>query len=192
METKRHLKHAAVAAIVVALLYGLNIVIGLTLLDYVVRVINMAGIFIILAVGLNLINGTTGQFSIGHAGFMAVGAYACAYTGVQIAPIFGDSAVGQALTFNIALLVGAVFAGAAGVVVGIPSLRLKGDYLAIVTLGFGEILRILFTNATFLGAATGYSGDDPAGLPPYTTFFWVFLWVVISVFASRNSTFSQT
>jgi branched-chain amino acid transport system permease protein len=71
-------------------------------------------------------------------------------------------------------------------------LRLKGDYLAIVTMGFGEILRILFTNATFLGSATGYFGNDPAGLPAYTTFFWVFLWVVLIIIAIRNITFSQT
>ncbi len=192
MEHKRHLIHLAAGAVVVALIYGLGIVIDLTLIDYVQRIINIAGIYIILAVGLNLINGTTGQFSIGHAGFMAVGAYAAAYAGVQMAPVFGDGVVGEAINFNLALLIGAVAAGISGVVVGIPSLRLKGDYLAIVTLGFGEILRIMFTNAEFLGAATGYSGDSPAGLPPYTTFFWVFVWVVIIVTVVRNITFSQT
>lgn len=191
-EAKRHAKHFVGAIVVVAVLYGLDILIEATLIEYVVRIINIAGIYIILSVGLNLINGTTGQFSIGHAGFMAVGAYTAAYCGVQIAPTFGDSVVGQALTFNISLVIAAFTAGAAGVVVGIPSLRLKGDYLAIVTLGFGEILRILFTNATFLGSATGYFGDDPAGLPPYTDFFWVFLWVVIIIVAIRNITFSQT
>jgi branched-chain amino acid transport system permease protein len=182
----------AASVAVVAALYGLGIVIDLTLLDYVQRVILITGIYIILAVGLNLINGTTGQFSIGHAGFMAVGAYAAAYSGVQLAPLFGEGLVAEALTFNAALIIGAIIAGLTGVVVGIPSLRLKGDYLAIVTLGFGEILRILFTNAEFLGGATGYAGDNPAGLPPYTTFFWVFLWVVIIVAAVRNLTFSQT
>lgn len=191
-EAKRHATHVAAAIAVIGLLYGLDILVEATLLGYVVRIINIAGIYIILSVGLNLINGTTGQFSIGHAGFMAVGAYTAAYCGVQIAPTFGQSAVGQAITFNISLVIAAFAAGAAGVVVGIPSLRLKGDYLAIVTLGFGEILRILFTNATFLGAATGYFGDSPAGLPPYTDFFWVFLWVVIIVVAIRNITFSQT
>jgi branched-chain amino acid transport system permease protein len=192
METRRHLIHAAVGVAVIGAIYGLGILIEATLIEYVVRVMNIAGIYIILAVGLNLINGTTGQFSIGHAGFMAVGAYAAAYCGVQIAPMIGEGAVNEAITFNISLLVGAAFAGVAGVLVGIPSLRLKGDYLAIVTLGFGEILRILFTNATFLGAATGYFGDDPSGLPAYTNFFWVFLWVVIIVVAIRNITFSQT
>ncbi len=189
---KRHALQAVAMVAVAGALYGLGIVIELTLLDYVQRIILIAGMYIILAVGLNLINGTTGQFSIGHAGFMAVGAYAAAYVGVQLAPTFGDGAVGQALTFNLALVVGAIAAGLTGMVVGIPSLRLKGDYLAIVTLGFGEILRILFTNATFLGAATGYFGDDPAGLPAYTTFFWVFLWVFIIVAVIRNITFSQT
>lgn len=189
---KRHAIQAAVMLAVAGAIYGLGVVIDLTLLDYVQRIILIAGIYIILAVGLNLINGTTGQFSIGHAGFMAVGAYAAAYAGVQLAPTFGEGPVAEALTFNTALVIGAIAAGAAGVVVGIPSLRLKGDYLAIVTLGFGEILRILFTNATFLGGATGYFGDNPAGLPKYTTFFWVFLWVFIIIAVIRNITFSQT
>jgi branched-chain amino acid transport system permease protein len=76
--------------------------------------------------------------------------------------------------------------------VGMPSLRLRGDYLAVVTLGFGEIIRILFNNATFLGAATGYFGDDPSGLPAYTNFFWVYAWVVAIVVLIHNLTFSQT
>jgi branched-chain amino acid transport system permease protein len=189
---RRHTIHAVAALVVAGAIYVLGIVIDLTLIEYVQRIINIAGIYIILAVGLNLINGTTGQFSIGHAGFMAVGAYACAYAGVVMAPMFGDSVVGQALTFNLALVVGAIAAGAAGMLVGVPSLRLRGDYLAIVTLGFAEIIRILFTNATFLGAATGYFGPNPEGLPAYTNFFWVFVWVVLVVVAIRNITFSQT
>nr|PZN17675.1 MAG: hypothetical protein DIU78_24100 [Pseudomonadota bacterium] len=73
-----------------------------------------------------------------------------------------------------------------------PSLRLRGDYLAVVTLGFGEIIRILFNNAEFLGAATGYFGDDPAGLPAYTSFFWVYAWALLTITAIANLTFSQT
>jgi len=156
----------------------------------------LAGINIILAVGLNLINGTTGQFSIGHAGFMAVGAYGAAYVGVKIAgPVhaaLGTGSLSNAVIFNFALLVGALFAGISGLIVGMPSLRLRGDYLAVVTLGFGEIIRILFNNATFLGAATGYFGDDPSGLPTYTNFFWVYAWVVAIVVLIHNLTFSQT
>ena len=186
------------AASVLALgaIYGLGRVIDATLIEYAQRIILLAGINVILAVSLNLINGTTGQFSIGHAGFMAVGAYGSAYVGVQLAPLLaaalGAGGVANALTFNLALLVGALCAGSVGLLVGVPSLRLKGDYLAVVTLGFGEIIRILFNNAQALGAATGYFGDDPAGLPAYTTFSWVFLWALIVVLVTRNVTYSQT
>jgi branched-chain amino acid transport system permease protein len=186
----------AVSVAVIAGLYAVGYATDYFLIEYVQRIILLAGVYAILAVGLNFINGTTGQFSIGHAGFMAVGAYAAAYTGNALRPAmiatFGAGAVADGVAFNVALLVGALVAGLTGVIVGIPSLRLKGDYLAIVTLGFGEIIRIVFTNATFLGAATGYFGDDPAGLPTYTNFFWVFLWVTIIVVAIRNLTFSQT
>jgi branched-chain amino acid transport system permease protein len=143
-----------------------------------------------------LINGTTGQFSIGHAGFMAVGAYGAAFFGVKLAPVaqrlLGVGVVADAATFNVALLIGALLAGVAGLLVGAPSLRLRGDYLAVVTLGFGEIIRISFNNAHFLGAATGYFGDTPAGLPAYTSFFWVYAWAIAIVILIRNLTFSQT
>src|SRR5687768_7144337 len=163
---------------------------------YPLRIITLAGINIILAVSLNLINGTTGQFSIGHAGFMAIGAYGAAFFGVQAAPVVGSvlgpGALATAVTFNLALLVGALLAGISGLLVGLPSLRLRGDYLAIVTLGFGEIIRITFNNTQFLGAATGYFGDSPAGLPTYTSLFWVYLWALIVVVVIWNLTFSQT
>jgi branched-chain amino acid transport system permease protein len=187
---------AGVAALTIAALYAAGLGVQAGLIEYVQRILLIAGINVILAVGLNLINGTTGQFSIGHAGFMAVGAYTTAFVGVQIAPhlsaLLGAGAVADAVTFNIALLVGATLAGVAGVVVGLPSLRLKGDYLAIVTLGFGEIIRIVFNNAQFLGGATGYNGDSAAGLPTYTSFFWVFFWVLVVIGLIRNVTFSQT
>jgi len=187
---------ALVGAGAVALIFAAGLGVQAGFVEYVQRIILLAGINVILAVGLNLINGTTGQFSIGHAGFMAVGAYAAAFTGVHLAPhvaaALGAGGVADAVTFNLALLVGALLAGATGVLVGLPSLRLKGDYLAIVTLGFGEIIRILLNNAQFLGAATGYSGDSAAGLPTYTSFFWVYFWVLVVVGLVRNVTFSQT
>lgn len=165
-------------------------------IEYAQRILLLAGINVILAVGLNLINGTTGQFSIGHAGFMAVGAYGSAFVGTKLAPVvasaLGAGMLADAVTFNLALVAGASLAALAGVAVGLPSLRLRGDYLAIVTLGFGEIIRILFNNAQFLGAATGYFGDSPAGLPPYTSFFWVYLWVIAIIAVVRNVAFSQT
>jgi len=187
---------ALVTVGVIVAIYAVGLGVEAGLIEYAQRVVLLAGINVILAVGLNLINGTTGQFSIGHAGFMAVGAYGSAFVGVQLAPsvaaALGAGALADAITFNLSLLVAAVLAAAAGVLVGLPSLRLRGDYLAIVTLGFGEIIRILFNNAPALGAATGYFGDSPAGLPPYTSFFWVFLWVAVVILMIRNVTFSQT
>jgi len=192
----RAVVRVAIAAAVLLAIYGLRLGVEAAFTEYVQRIVLLAGINVILAVGLNLINGTTGQFSIGHAGFMAVGAYGAAYVGVKLAgPLhgtLGSGAVTDAVIFNVALLAGALFAGISGLIVGMPSLRLRGDYLAVVTLGFGEIIRILFNNATFLGSATGYFGDDPSGLPSYTNFFWVFAWVVIIVVAIHNLTFSQT
>ncbi len=189
------LRRVGGAAAVMVAIYLLGLVVQATVIEYAQRIILLSGINIILAVGLNLINGTTGQFSIGHAGFMAVGAYGSAYLGESLAPAvssaLGAGPIASAVTFNVALLFGALLAGVAGLIVGVPSLRLRGDYLAVVTLGFGEIIRILFNNATFLGAATGYFGNSPAGLPAYTTFFWVYLWVVLVIAAIRNVTFSQ-
>jgi branched-chain amino acid transport system permease protein len=190
------LRRLAVALAVGLALYGIQLWLQDGLIEYVQRIVLLAGINVILAVGLNLINGTTGQFSIGHAGFMAVGAYGSAYLGVQLAPVvqrlLGAGAVADAVTFNISLVLGALLAAVAGVLVGAPSLRLRGDYLAVVTLGFGEIIRISFNNAKFLGSATGYFGDSPAGLPAYTSFFWVFAWAIAIVTVIKNLTFSQT
>jgi branched-chain amino acid transport system permease protein len=186
----------AIASATALLLFGIGAWLQDGLIEYVQRIVLLAGINVILAVGLNLINGTTGQFSIGHAGFMAVGAYGAAFFGIKLAPVvqglLGAGSVADAVTFNVALLIGAVLAGLAGLLVGAPSLRLRGDYLAVVTLGFGEIIRISFNNAQFLGAATGYFGDSPAGLPAYTNFFWVYGWAIAIVILISNLTFSQT
>ena len=193
---KRVLIRSALAAAVLLVIYGLQFGVEAGFTEYVQRILLLAGINVILAVGLNLINGTTGQFSIGHAGFMAVGAYGAAFIGVKLAPplhaALGPGGLTDALIFNLALVCGAVLAGVSGLIVGLPSLRLRGDYLAVVTLGFGEIIRILFNNAKFLGSATGYFGDDPSGLPAYTNFFWVFAWATAIVLLIHNLTFSQT
>lgn len=192
----RWLIRAGVAAAIVGACWGLSFVLHEYVLEYVVRIVMLCGINVILAVGLNLINGTTGQFSIGHAGFMAAGAYTTAFVATHLAPVvagaLGTGFLPDAVVFNVGLVAGALVAAAAGVVVGVPSLRLKGDYLAIVTLGFGEIIRLVLTNAQFLGGATGFSGDSPTGLTTYTNVFWVFLWAVIVIVIIRNITFSQT
>ncbi|HXS29786.1 MAG TPA: hypothetical protein VN755_03035, partial [Steroidobacteraceae bacterium] len=105
------------------------------------------GINITLAVSLNLINGYTGQFSLGHAGFMGVGAYSAAMLTTSFASSLLPLLGGQTwLLFALALLAGGLVAALAGLLVGVPSLRLKGDYLAIVTLGFGEIIRVVLQN----------------------------------------------
>jgi branched-chain amino acid transport system permease protein len=142
---------------------------------YYMDVLTKIGINVILAVSLNLINGYTGQFSLGHAGFMAVGAYtAAAITmnfGPHVLPPAASGFYNSATTvfFFAALIAGGLAAALAGWLVGMPSLHLKGDYLAIVTLGFGEIIRVIFRNIESLGGALGLNG-----IPPYTNIFWVF------------------
>jgi branched-chain amino acid transport system permease protein len=141
------------------------------------------GINIILAVSLNLVNGYTGQFSLGHAGFMAVGAYTSAWITTHLAPriwpaLAGTNAsAGTVALFVAALFCGGLLAAAAGLLVGIPSLRLKGDYLAIVTLGFGEIIRVILNNLDAVGAQRGL-----AGIPSYTTLFWTFSLAAVTVY----------
>ena len=135
------------------------------------------GINVMLAVSLNLINGHTGQFSLGHAGFMAVGGFAAA----KLTLLTSDA------YFPLGLLLGGAVAAVAGLIVGIPSLRLRGDYLAIVTLGFGEIIRVILQNSEFFGAATGLTG-----IPKLTTLCWT--WgsaaIVVYVICSLvNSTY---
>jgi branched-chain amino acid transport system permease protein len=145
---------------------------------YFLDVALTCGINIILAVSLNLINGYTGQFSLGHAGFMAVGAYSAAVIttnfGKTLLPLFG----GQAwLLLPVALAIGGLLAALAGLVVGVPSLRLKGDYLAIVTLGFGEIIRVILQNVDAVGASRGM-----IGIPAYTNLFWTFSGAALTIY----------
>jgi branched-chain amino acid transport system permease protein len=151
--------------------------------DWTIVLVTM-GVNVILAVSLNVVNGFAGQFSIGHAAFMAVGAYTAAgitlaFRDVQIAglPLVASDAV----VFAAALGAGMLLAAVAGLLVGVPSLRLRGDYLAIVTLGFGEIIRVVIENTRALGGATGLSG-----LPPYTTIVWTGLGVVATVVMARR------
>ncbi|MDD5261655.1 MAG: branched-chain amino acid ABC transporter permease [Methylacidiphilales bacterium] len=140
------------------------------------------GINIILAVSLNLVNGYTGQFSLGHAGFMAVGAYTSASITNALAVKFTGMPIGAAeVVFVLALFLGGLAAAIAGLAVGIPSLRLRGDYLAIVTLGFGEIIRVLILNMDFLGAARGLSVTWHN-----TNFFWTFGLASFAVYVVYN------
>jgi len=146
---------------------------------YYYQIAIYVGINIILASSLNLINGFAGQFSLGHAGFMAVGAYTSAVITTEL-QIAGNSIL-YAPIFALALLSGGVVAAIFGLIVGIPSLRLKGDYLAITTLGFGEIIRVIVQNLDFLGGARGFTG-----IPKISNFFWVFSITAVLIFLIRN------
>lgn len=129
---------------------------------------------IMLAVSLHLVIGITGQFSIGHAGFLAVGAYVSAIFTMKLG-----------LPFPIALLAGGVVAALAGLIVGIPSLRLKGDYLAIATLGFAEIIRIVFLNIEYVGGAAGLQVSH------LTTWTSTFIMLVLTILIVVNFTNSR-
>ncbi len=186
------------AAIAIAVLYVLNAMMsatgffGVGVNDYQGRLLVFIAINIILATSLNLINGFTGQFSIGHAGFMAVGAYASAYFSntygqalVNSLAFLGDT-VATSVVLLIAVAIGALVAALMGLIVGIPSLRLKGDYLAIVTLGFAEIIRIVILNIDAVGGATGYQ------VPGYANFLWIGIFTIITVVVIHNIVKSDT
>lgn len=140
---------------------------------FYVQILQQIGINIILAVGLNLIVGFSGPFSLGHAGFMAIGAYAAAIIGSK-SPTYG--------AFFGAMLVGALLSGAVALLVGIPTLRLKGDYLAVATLGVSEIIRIFIINGGSL--TNGAAGI--LGIPNFTTWQMVYFFVVITTIATLN------
>jgi branched-chain amino acid transport system permease protein len=152
--------------------------------DYYLDIVLTAGISVILAVSLNLVNGHTGQFSLGHAGFMAVGAYGAAVVSIELGPqllrIFGSSGFGEGLAFLLALLTGGICAALCGWIVGVPSLRLRGDYLAIVTLGFNEIIRVILQNTKPDGVFGGALGLG--NIPSSTSIFWAFGAAAICVY----------
>jgi branched-chain amino acid transport system permease protein len=176
--------------------------------EYYVRIITLAGINIALAVSLNLVNGYAGQFSIGHAGFMAIGAYTAACLTLKGVPALAGAlglggepeaatAAGPLMVvwshqgglpaaacwavFAAALIVAGLAASAFGWIVGLPTLRLRGDYLAIATLGFGEIIRVLLLNIEYVGGARGL-----AGIPKLTNLFWAGLVAVVTVVVCKN------
>ena len=204
------LKRILGLVVVVVLLVGMNAfmsregLFGFGLPYYYAEIINLTGISIILAVSLNLITGFTGQFSIGHAGFMAVGAYSSVFVTVYfsegaerwLTTLLGAT-LAQALVFLAVIIVGALVAALAGLVVGVPSLRLRGDYLAIVTLGFAEIIRIIILNIDRVGGATGFRGRVPPWdgrliIPPYANFIWIGGFAVLTIVVVYNIVNSDT
>ena len=164
------MKGFLLAVVFVAVLFLANalmtggLVPGFSISPYFLQILSLAGINIILAVSLNLINGITGQFSLGHAGFLAIGAYVSAACTMFLWP----QAPGP-LALVLALIAGGLAAAVAGLVVGIPALRLRGDYLAIATLGMGEIIRVVILNTEVVGGARGMFG-----IPLLAGFFSVY------------------
>ena len=134
---------------------------------YYLQILTVIGINIILAASLNLISGYTGQLSLGHATFMGIGAYSATLISIHLG-----------LPFIISLIIGGVVAAIFGFIIGVPTLRLKGDYLAIATLGFGEIMKNINLNLKITGGPMGLRG-----IPQATNIYIVIAAVVLTIFA---------
>lgn len=173
-----------------ALIFGLA-ALGLVLSDAVGRyglldpylqlILGYIGINIILAMSLNLVNGYMGEFSIGHAGFMAAGAYVSAFLTVRVFPVQL-----QEVLFPLAVAAGGAAAALLGLLVAIPSFRTRGDYLAIVTLAFTMIVKSAIENIGVLGGPRGF-----LGMHRLTTLPWIYLWAAAAVFFIRNYIYSS-
>jgi len=169
-------------AIAGAIFYAIVQILILTgvLNGYFVVIINRSLIFVILACTLNLINGITGQFSLGHMGFAAVGAYVSGTITTIICKL-NPHAFGDNMIFLAAIIIGGIGAAVVGFLIGFPSLRLKGDYLAIVTLGFGEIIRTILNNIAYVGGPRGL-----LGIPKFSNFTVIFLFTFFTMVLLRN------
>lgn len=168
--------------VAVAVLAALQLALGEQ--PFFVYIASTVGVNVILAVSLNIVNGMTGQFSIGHAGFMAVGAYLAGSMSIALKDyaVAGlPVVISDQLTLAASLTFGGLCAAACGLLVGLPSLRLRGDYLAIVTLGFGEIIRVGVQNTERFGRALGL-----AGTPQHSSLFAVGLAAFITVLVARR------
>lgn len=162
---------APILSLVVFAIVGL--ILGETTNQYVQLILLYICVNSILALSLNLVNGFTGQFSIGHAGFMAIGAYVSAWLSMNAVLVSGPL---EFLNYILYAAAGGLVAALAGWFVGLPSLRLRGDYLAIVTLGFGEIIRVILLNTEAVGGARGLFGI-PAPMDFFTKFMLAAFWV---------------
>ncbi|MCD2493475.1 branched-chain amino acid ABC transporter permease [Lacrimispora sp. NSJ-141] len=148
---------------------------------YLFQVITIAGINVIMTISLNLVIGITGQFSMGHAGFMSIGAYISAIVSRLAFQVLERTALTDNLILLAAVVAGGIIAAVFGFIIAMPTLKVKGDYLAIVTLGFGEIIRAVWRVVDYTGGALGFSG-----IPKLTNFTWVFIILLIAIYASRN------
>ena len=152
------------------------------LLDPYVQLIAMyIGINIILTLSLNLINGYMGEFSVGHAGFMAVGAYIASFLTVKVIP-----AELVAWLFPLAVAAGGFGAAVIGLLVAFPSFKTRGDYLAIVTLAYAMIVKSAIENIDALGGPRGFLGMERLATLP-----WVCFWVILTLWIIRNLIYSR-
>lgn len=171
----RAMKNPLISLIILVILGG---IFNFTVNSYIQLTMLFIMVNVLMSMSLNLVNGYTGQFSLGHAGFMAIGAYVSAYASTNWNFIPEPFSI---LNFLVFTTLAGLAAAAAGFLVGQPSLRLKGDYLAIVTLGFGEIIRVALLNMEFLGGARGYSGIP--GFPSFWLgFSFAAFWALICFF----------
>lgn len=154
--------------------------------NYHIQILMFAGVNIMMTLSLNVVNGFTGQFSIGHAGFMSLGAYGSAIITTLILKPSVIPASMEIPVFLLSLLVGGLVAAMVGYLIGLPTLKLKGDYLAIVTLAFGEIVRAGLRLIEPIGAARGM-----IGVPNYANLAWIFLFVALTLFFVRNIIYSR-
>ncbi len=139
---------------------------------YYEGILIMICINIILAASLNLTTGFLGQLALGHAGFMAVGAYGAALSTINMN-------LPDALQFVISIIIGGLVAAVFGIIIGIPALRLRGDYLGIITLGFGEMIRVIVINLNFTGGARGLKGISV--LSNIHNVYWITVIVVVVI-----------
>jgi branched-chain amino acid transport system permease protein len=174
------IKRLGSMVLAIALCFAIDLFAQHKLGDFQQRLVVLAGLYVTLAVSLNLINGITGQFSIGHAAFYQIGAYSAGFISRHYIVDLGHTPP-EIPWLILMMLVAAGFAALAGFVVGLPSLRLKGDYLAIVTLGFGEIIRIIVQNTDALGGP--YALDH---IPKIHHVWMIWLLAFTCIAVSRN------
>lgn len=157
--------------------------------SYFLQILMFVGINIVMTVSLGIVNGFTGQFSIGHGGFMAVGAYASVFFTTTIFQLIGIQPLGRTvpgyLLFFASIIIGGFLSALMGFLIGLPTLRLKGDYLAIVTMAFGEVIRTIIRVSEPLGGPRGISG-----VPAMTNITIVFIFTIGSVWLMRNFLYS--
>jgi len=178
-------KKTLLTLIAILILFALVYLADQTLDPYKMRILNLCAIYVVLGLSMNLINGFTGLFSLGHAGFMAVGAYTTAILTMPdvvkgqnffMVPMMKPLDTAH-VPFFLALLIGGILAGVVGYLIGAPALRLRGDYLAIATLGFAEIIRVVFTNIqSVTNGALGLKG-----IPLSSNIWWTFGIALVTV-----------